>query len=84
MHSNKLLIAISSTDTTERNRERSVRRQLSRLGFRLEKTPARSWLRKEYGTGYQILEGNIVVAGCFTRQFEMTLEEVETWVSDRS
>ncbi len=83
MHSNKLITGMSPTNSTERNRERSARRHLSRLGFRLEKTPARSWLRKEYGVGYEILEGNIVVAGCFTRQYELTLEEVETWVSDR-
>ncbi len=82
MHSNKLINAISSTNATERNRERSARRQLSRLGFRLEKTPARSWLRTEYGPGYQIIEGNIVVAGCFTRQYEMTLEEVEARLLD--
>lgn len=84
MHSNKPNTGISPIPATERNRERSARRQLSRLGFRLEKTPARSWLRKEYGPGYDILEGNIVVAGCFTRQYEMTLEEVEAWVSDRN
>lgn len=83
MHSNKLITGMSPTNSTERNRERSARRHLSRLGFRLEKTPARSWLRKQYGAGYQILQGNIVVAGCLFREYEMTLGAVETWIDDR-
>lgn len=84
MHSNKLITGISPIPATERSRERMARRQLSRIGFRLEKTPARSWLRKEYGAGYQILEGNTVVAGCFSRQYQMTLETVEAWIENRA
>ena len=60
-----------------RNREARVRRALAKRGQRLQKTPARSWLRDEYGPGYQILEGNIVVYGCFSREYEATLTEVE-------
>ncbi|WLS07516.1 hypothetical protein Q9314_15210 [Shinella sumterensis] len=83
MHSNKLITEISPTPATERSRERSARRHLSRLGFRLEKTPARSWLREHFGPGYQILEGNTVVDGCLSREYEMTLEAVEAWIDNR-
>ncbi len=84
MHWNKLITEMTSALATERSRERSARRQLSRLGFRLEKTPARSWLREEYGSGYQIVAGNTVVNGCTSRQYEMTLEAVESWIADRA
>jgi hypothetical protein len=84
MHSNKLVTVISPATLTEHTRERSARRQLSRLGFRLEKTPARSWLRREYGPGYQIFEGNTVVDGCGSREYELTLEAVEAWITEHA
>lgn len=34
----------------------------------------------QYDVGYQILSGNMVVEGCFQREYEMTLEQVEEHV----
>ena len=63
-------------------REERVRRQLAKLNdYRLEKTPARSYARQWYGVGYQILDDrNTVVEGCGSRQYTMTLEEVEDFI----
>lgn len=62
-------------DTTAR--ERKSRNHLKKHGFRLQKTPPRHWTRAAYGVGYQILHGGRVVQGCFQREYEMTLEQVE-------
>jgi hypothetical protein len=64
---------------SEKIREDRQRRRLARAGYALAKTPARSWLRAEYGPGYEIMQGNTVVAGCSQRGYEMTLDEVEQW-----
>ncbi|MER9251690.1 hypothetical protein NKI59_07720 [Mesorhizobium sp. M0598] len=61
-------------------REDRARRQLARLGFRLNKTPSRSWLRAEYGPGYMILDGNTVVSGCSDHEYSDTLERVEEFI----
>ena len=62
-------------------REARLRRQLAKLNdYRLEKTPARSYLRRWFGVGYQIVSQNIVVAGCGSRQFMMSLEDVEGFI----
>jgi hypothetical protein len=62
--------------------EARVRRQLARLNdYRLEKTPARSHLRKWFGVGYQVVNvHNMVVAGCGNHQYEMSLEDVEGFI----
>ena len=52
---------------SEKIREDRQRRRLARAGYALAKTPARSWLRAEYGPGYEIMQGNTVVAGCSQR-----------------
>lgn len=56
--------------------ERQLRYQLGKRGWRLEKTPARSWLRYHYGVGYQVTENNVVKFGCSSRQYEASLAEV--------
>ncbi|MER9927180.1 hypothetical protein NKJ84_30830 [Mesorhizobium sp. M0048] len=65
-------------------REDTARRRLARLGFRLNKTPSRSWLRAEYGPGYIILDGNTVVSGCSGHEYSDTLERVEEFIEDRA
>lgn len=61
-------------------REAKARRQLAKWELRLNKAPSRHWTRKEYGVGYQLLKGNMVVDGCCQREYEMTLEQVEEQV----
>lgn len=56
-------------------REQCMRRLLARGGFRLHKTPARSYLRY-YGVGYMITHNNYVRLGC---EYDATLEDVEYW-----
>lgn len=65
-----------------KRREDRARRQLARMGYRLNKTPTRSWLRAYYGPGYMILDGNTVVSGCFGREYSDTLERVEEFIAD--
>ncbi len=62
-------------DLNERARERQLRRQLVKAGCRLHKTPARHWLRKEYGPGYMITANNTVICGCTHREYELTLDQ---------
>ena len=42
--------------TSDKIREDRLRRRLAKAGYRLAKTPARSWLRQEYGPGYMVLD----------------------------
>jgi hypothetical protein len=66
---------------TTTQRETKAHNQLKKRCYRLEKTPARHWTRAEYGVGYQVLDDrNVVIQGCYQREFEMTLEEVEEYV----
>lgn len=68
----------------EKYREDRARYRLRKLGYRLKKTPTRSWLRSYYGPGYQVLDGrNYVIAGCYNREYELTLEQIEDFISDR-
>ena len=67
---------------TDLARERKLRHALDRFGYRLAKTPARSWLRSYYGPGYMVLDGNTAIFGCCSRGYEATLDEVEAWFSD--
>jgi hypothetical protein len=63
---------------SEKAREDRVRRALAKHGYVLKKTPARSWQRAHYPVGYQIVDDrNTVVAGCYQREYEDTLERVE-------
>jgi hypothetical protein len=59
-------------------REDRARRALAKHHCRLCKTPSRSWLRKYYGVGYQIIDqSNTVRIGYGTREYEATLKDVE-------
>lgn len=62
--------------------ERKVRRDLAKTGHRLEKTPARSWLRREYGVGYQVTRNNTVEFGAWNRPYQATLIEVQEWAAE--
>ena len=66
---------------TEKIREDRLRRKLTSLGYRLHKTPARSWIREAYGPGYMITEvsRNLVVFGCTHWQYDGTLDEAEDY-----
>lgn len=65
-----------------KSREDRIRRQLSRKGYRLEKTPARSWQRAYFPPGYMILFGNIAVEGCGSRPWEATIEQIEHYAAE--
>jgi hypothetical protein len=65
-------------------RERRLRRQLDRLGYRLHKTPARSWLRAYYGAGYMITRDNTIQLGCFRHEYDATIDEVAAFAADLS
>ena len=62
--------------------EACIRRQLKAEGYSLKKTPAKSRERQFYDPGYQIAldHQNVIVAGCGTRQFEMTLEDCASFL----
>ena len=62
-------------------RERRLRHVLSLQGFRLHKTPARSWLRREYGTGFMVSQNNTVEFGLWHHEYEASLTEVEEWAA---
>lgn len=66
---------------TEKTREDRVRRALSKRGYILKKTPARSWQRESFGVGYMIVEANrnFVVSGCTSRPYSDDLEDVEAF-----
>jgi hypothetical protein len=52
------------------------------MDYALSKTPFRSWLRDEYGPGYQVRDGKTVIFGCLRREYEATLDQVEAWARD--
>ncbi|MDX0370629.1 hypothetical protein GOC23_23955 [Sinorhizobium meliloti] len=62
--------------------ESKIRRELSKNGYRLTKTPARHWSRKHYDVGFMVLDGNHVVLGASQREYSATLEGVQTWLDD--
>ncbi|WP_316158582.1 MULTISPECIES: hypothetical protein [unclassified Bradyrhizobium] len=63
-------------------REDRLCRRLAKADHRLAKTPARSWLRQEYGPGYMVLDyTNTVRLGCGQRAYDATLSEVEAFAS---
>ncbi len=65
---------------TDKIREDRIRRLLIKNGYRLYKTPARSWLRQYYGPGYMIVdERNTIVSGCAGREYSATLDDVEAF-----
>lgn len=67
---------------SEKIRETRARRALAKHSLRLIKTPSRSWLRAEYGSGYMILaDGNTVVSGFIGHEYSDTLEDVEAVLS---
>jgi hypothetical protein len=59
-------------------REDRARRALAKGGYRLCKTPSRSWLRSYYGPGYEIYDDrNNLVAGNYDKRYALKLEQVE-------
>jgi len=66
---------------TDKIREDRLRRKLTTLGYRLRKTPVRSWLRQVYGPGYMITDTsrNTVVFGCIHHEYSGSLEEAEEY-----
>ena len=71
------------TNDNLRGREDRARRELRRNGYRLRKTPSRSWERKYYGPGYCIVDSyNTVVEGAFSRVYDSTIERVEWFAFD--
>lgn len=71
--------------TPEKIREDRVRRALAKDGYRLHKTPARSWRREHFGVGYMIVEvdRNFAVSGYSPVPYSDSLDEVEEFVSFR-
>lgn len=67
---------------TDKIREDRARRLLIKHGYRLKKSPSRAWERQYYGPGYMILRDNLVQWGCYSRQWDLTLDEVEKIISD--
>lgn len=64
--------------------EKKLRRKLRELDYCLKVSPAQregtaTGIGADYG-GYQISDGNHVVAGWW---YDLTLRDVENWVSDR-
>lgn len=69
---------------TDKIREDRIRRRLDKIGYRLCKTPARSWLRAEYGPGYMIVDHtNTVRLGCGGREYQATLADAEAFAFNR-
>ena len=71
-------------DRDEKNREARLRRQLGQHGFKLHKTPARSWLRSYYDVGFMVTDDrNYVRCGYFSgRQYTATLDEVQDFLAE--
>jgi hypothetical protein len=69
--------------STEKAREDRARCTLRRCGYQLSKTPARSWLRRYYDVGFQVInDRNCGVLGICQRGYEATLEQVEDFVAE--
>ena len=70
--------------TSEKLREDRIRRKLTKAGYRLCKTPARSWLRGNYGAGYMIVDGypNTVISGCKHHEYPDNLADVESFAPE--
>ena len=66
----------------DKARESRLRSALARMDYALSKRPFRSWLRDEYGPGYQVRDGKTVIFGCLRREYEATLDQVEAWAKD--
>ncbi|MGB6079052.1 MAG: hypothetical protein WBF99_06285 [Xanthobacteraceae bacterium] len=54
---------------------------LAARDHRLNKAPARHWTRKEYGVGYQIILSTGGTYGAQVREYGLTLDEVEEYIS---
>ena len=65
-------------DTAEKVRENKMRRIAQRQGLRLEKSPRRDPLARDYG-GYRITRSNRPVAGGTT--YKLDLDAVETYLT---
>jgi hypothetical protein len=60
--------------------ENRTRRRLARLGFRLAKTPARSWVRQYHEPGYVVLKGNTCRCGGLIRPYDATRDDVDAFL----
>jgi leucyl aminopeptidase (aminopeptidase T) len=64
-------------------REDRLRRLLRRHNHCLTKTPSNSWLRREFGPGYMVVDyNNFVRLGCGLHEYEATLEMCEDYAND--
>jgi len=66
-----------------KSRENSARRRLAKIDHCLKKTPARSWLREQFGAGYMVIDiyRNTAVLGAGSHAFDATLEDVEEFLA---
>lgn len=67
--------------TSITQREARARKHLAAKHCQLQKAPSRHWTRKEYGVGYQIVTFHGNVEGAQVREYGMTLDQVEEYVS---
>lgn len=67
-----------------KNREDRARRALIKCGYRLHKTPSRSYLRDWYGPGYMVTHNNVCVLGGISRAYDCSFGEVEAFVAEKA
>jgi hypothetical protein len=69
-------------DMAERSREKDLRRQASRQGLALRKSPTRAAEADGYGR-YHLTnpDGSFIVAGGSPAHYSLTLDGVEAWLS---
>jgi hypothetical protein len=72
---------MSATISEDRNREDRLRRKATANGLQLRKN-TRTWIRENFGDQYHLVDGrNIVVCGAATREFDATLDDVESYLA---
>ena len=60
--------------------EKALRKQAATLGLNVVKTPARHWMRKFYGVGYEVYRHNTSIAGNYNRRFELDLQDLGEFI----
>jgi hypothetical protein len=69
-------------EVADRSREKDLRRQASRQGLALRKSPSRAVKADGYGRYHLINpDGSSIVAGGFPAHYSLTLDGVEAWLS---
>ena len=74
-------------EVSVKTRESRARRALDKMGYRLRKTPARSWLREHYGVGYMIVGtfanvgSNVILSSAGQREYELSLDSVDAEIT---